>query len=123
MFYACFSTKLSTVSTIGGKIDEFSTEITQIQSKRGVPMKKTTEIKFDASSKYATITTNSVKTKAKISKLLDREGLEVVSLDKETVTYRLPKKWLTIRPNRILSEAQKAEYAERARKVFGLSKN
>lgn len=77
-----------------------------------------TNINFNAEECEAVIYTAYKPMMRKLDKLLDRGEVSVVSEDQYGKTYRLPKKWIKVRPNRILSEAQKAEYAERARKVL-----
>ena len=67
-----------------------------------------TNINFNAEECEAVIYTAYKPMMRKLDKLLDRGEVSVVSEDQYGKTYRLPKKWIKVRPSRILSEEEKA---------------
>lgn len=80
-----------------------------------------TNINYEREGETATIYTANPVDIRKLDKLYEERHKEMIlkSSSVSSRTYIVPKKWIKIRPNKILTEEQKEKLSENARRNFG----
>lgn len=85
-----------------------------------------TSITYNKEESFATIYTANPVDVRKLDKIFSERGeeMKLEAQTGKTRTYQVPKKWIKIRPNMIISEERRKELSERAKQsMLNLRKN
>ena len=78
--------------------------------------KKNTDITYGANAEFAVLTTNTCKVIDKMEKIMSkRSEMTLIEEDGDKKTFRFPRAWVKIHPNKILSAEQLEELRARGK--------